>query len=46
MSEPGFTREEVPLWRQALEGVGLVTVLTLVVVLAGLAVAALAALLF
>ena len=33
MTDPSFARDEVPLWRQALEGVGLVLVLTVVVAL-------------
>lgn len=46
MTDPSFARDEIPIWRQALEGVGLVTSLTVLVALAGLLIAFLASLIF
>lgn len=46
MTDPSFARDEVPIWRQALEGVGLVIVLTLVVALTGFLVALLVSMIF
>lgn len=45
MEQP-TSRDQIPVWRQALEGVGLVTVLTVVVAVAGYLVSLLAALVF
>lgn len=46
MTEPDFTRPEVPVWRQALEGVALVAVLTAIIALGGFVIALIASLLF
>lgn len=41
-----FTRRERPLWRQALEGIGLVVILSAMVALTGLALAVVVSLIF
>jgi hypothetical protein len=46
MTDPSFARDEIPVWRQALEGVGLVVALTFVVALTGFLVALLVSLIF
>lgn len=42
----GVTRRDAPLWRQAVEGIGLVVVLSAVVMLGGFVLAVIVSLLF
>ena len=42
----GVTRRDAPLWRQALEGIGLVAMLSAVVIAGGFVLAAIVSLLF